>query len=244
MKEKVAIVNEKDRNKGIVTALFYAVIVSILLLFLSVTQPDPPLKDVPVEIELTPEMIMQPSSSGSSGGAEKAGSKDPKPTPPDQGDPVLTSNNPKPVQHNSGQGGNTPVTNPNPPQQTPDPTFTFGGGGQNGVGGSGNGPGFGQGTGGGTGDGQGGTGNGGARGIIKDPCKPNASTDEGTIFLSLQIDESGRVIRADNIASKSTTSSVSAIEAARRAVLDCMRYEPKPGSPVIRKEVKIKVTNN
>jgi hypothetical protein len=245
MKTEIKIVQEQDRNRGIITAAVYGVVMMILLLFLSISEPDPPLRDIPVEIQLTPEMILAPtSSSGSDGGAEKSGSIDPKPTPPDQGDLVLTSKNPKPVQHNSGQGGTKPVQNPNPPQQQPDPTFTFGGGGSGGSGGSGTGPGFGQGAGGSGGDGPGGDGTGASRKIVKHACKPERSTDEGTIYLSIQIDDQGRVIRADNIASKSTTSSVSAIEAARRSVLDCMRYDARTGSPVVRTEIKIVVSSN
>ncbi len=245
MKTEIKIVQEQDRNRGIITAAVYGVVMMILLLFLSISEPDPPLRDIPVEIQLTPEMILAPtSSSGSDGGAEKSGSIDPKPTPPDQGDLVLTSKNPKPVQHNSGQGGTKPVQNPNPPQQQPDPTFTFGGGGSGGSGGSGTGPGFGQGAGGSGGDGPGGDGTGASRKIVKHACKPERSTDEGTIYLSIQIDDQGRVIRADNIASKSTTSSASAIEAARRSVLDCMRYDARTGSPVVRTEIKIVVSSN
>ena len=243
MSTEKKIVNEDDRNRGLITAGVYGVVMMILLLFLSVSQPDPPLRDIPVEIQLTPEMIIAPisSSSGSDGGAQKSGSVDPKPTPPDAGDPVVTSNRPKPVQHNSGQGGNKPVQNPNPPQQQPDPTFTFGGGGSGGSGGSGTGPGFGQGAGGTGGEGAGGTGSGGGRKVIKDPCTPERSTEEGTIFLSIQVDDQGRVIRADNIPSRSTTSSVSAIEAARRSVLNCMRFEARPGAEVFRTTIDIEV---
>lgn len=245
MKTEIKIVNDQDRNRGLISAAVFGVVMMILLLFLSVSEPNPPLRDIPVVIELTPEMILTPSSaSGSDGGAEKSGSIDPKPTPPDQGDLVLTSKKPKNVKHNSGQGGTKPVQNPNPPQQQPDPTFTFGGGGSGGSGGSGSGPGFGQGAGGSGGEGSGGEGLGASRKIIKHACKPERSSDEGTIFLSIQIDDQGRVIRADNVASKSTTSSVSAIEAARRSVLDCMKYDARPGSGVVRTEIKIVVSSN
>ncbi len=243
MKTEVKIVSEHDRNRGLITAGVYSVVMMILLLFLSVSEPDPPIKDVPVVIELTPEMIIQPSASGSDGGAEKSGAIDPKPTPPDMGEPIVTSNKPREVKVNSGQGGTRPVENPNPPQQQPDPTFTFGSGGSGGVGGSGNGSMFGQGQG-GSGDGGGGTGSGTARKVIKDPCRADRSTEEGTIVLSVQIDDQGRVVRADNVASRSTTSSPSAIEAARRAVLDCMRYEARPGSGMARAEVTIRVYAN
>ncbi len=244
-KKEIKIVEEGDRNRGLITAAVFSVVVLILLLFLSITEPDPPLKDIPVAIELSPEMIMEPSSSGSDGGAEKSSSVDPKPTPPDMGDPVLTSKKPKPVQHNSGTSGTKPVKNPNPPQQQPDPTFTFPGGGSGGSGGSGTGTGFGEGTGGagdGTGTGQG-TGPGGTRKKIADACKPDNTSEDGTIYLTIYIDETGRVVRADNIGSKSTTSSVSVIDAARRAVM-CERYEPLKGAAVQKKEVKIVIRSN
>lgn len=244
MKTEIKIVNEQDRNRGLISAAVFAVVMMILLLFLSVSEPDPPIRDIPVVIELSPEMIIQPSSSGSEGGAEKSGAIDPNPTPPDMGEPVLTSKIPKPVQHNSGQSGTKPVQNPNPPQQQPDPTFTFGTGGSGGSGGSGNGSMFGHGNGGQGGEGGNGPGTGAARKVIKDPCRADKSTEEGTIVLSVQIDDQGRVIRADNVSSRSTTSSPSAIEAARRSVLDCMRYEAKPGTGVARAEVTIRVYAN
>lgn len=243
-KKEIKIVEEGDRNRGLITAAVFITVVLILLLFLSISEPNPPLKDIPVVIELSPEMIMEPSASGSDGGAKKSGSVDPKPTPPDQGDPVLTSKKPKPVQHNSGTSGNKPVKNPNPPQQQPDPTFTFPGGGSGGSGGNGNGSGFGEGTGGaGDGTGTGGTGTGGNRKKIKDACKPDNTSEDGTIYLTIYIDEYGKVVRADNIASKSTTSSVSVIDAARRAVM-CERYESIKGAAVQKKEVRIQIRSN
>lgn len=239
------IVNDSDRKSGLISAAVYGVVMMILLLFLSVSEPDPPLRDIPVAIELTPEMIIISSApKGSDGGAEKSGSTNPNPTPPDRGDLVLNSKTPKQIKHNAGQGGSTAVQNPNPQQLQPDPTFTFGGGGSGGSGGSGSGPGFGQGQGGSGGDGNGGSGTGTARKVLRAPCTPERSTEEGTIYLSIQIDDLGKVIRADNVASKSTTSSVSAIEAARKAVLDCMRYDARPGSATVKEEVKITVRSN
>lgn len=243
MKTEMKIVDDKDRNRGLITAAVFGAVVLILLLFLSVSQPDPPIKDVPVVIELTPEMIIEPSNSGSGGGAPDASSDRPDPTPPDAGDPVLTSNKPRPVQHNSGQGGTRPVTNPNPPNPQPDPDFSFGGGGPGGSGGDGSGPGFGQGTG-DPGPGGTGTGTGTARKVIKSPCTPERTDDEGDIYLTVTIDESGRVIRAENIASKSTSSSASSINAARNAVLNCMKYESRPGAANMKSEVVIKVRSN
>jgi hypothetical protein len=243
MKAKVEIVDEKDRNRGLITAVVFGVVMLILLLFLSVSEPDPPLKDIPVVIALTPEMIIEPSSSGSGGGASDASSDRPDPTPPDAGDKVLTSKTPKPVQHNSGQGGSTAVTNPNPPNPQPDPAFTFGGGGSGGTGGSGTGPGFGQGTG-DPGPGGTGTGNTTPRKIVQNPCTPERTNDEGEVHLLITIDETGRVVRADNIPSKSTTSSVSAINAARDAVMRCMRYEARPGAANMKTEVVIRVRSN
>jgi len=243
MKTEMKIVRDDDRNRGLITAAVFTAVMFILLIFLSVSQPDPPIKDIPVVIELTPEMIIQPSSSSSAGGAPNSGSLDPNPTPPDAGDPVLSTTKPKPVRHNTGQGGAAPVANPNPPQQQSDPTFTFGGGGSGGTGGSGTGTDFGSGTGGDGPDGNG-TGTGGSRKILKKPCEPQRTADEGKVVLLVQIDESGRVIRADNVSSKSTTSSVSAIDAARRSVLDCMRYEARAGAPIYKDEVTIIVRSN
>jgi hypothetical protein len=243
MKTEMKIVDDKDRNRGLITAAVFGAVMLILLLFLSVSQPDPPIKDIPVVIELTPEMIIEPSNSGSGGGAPDASSDRPDPTPPDAGDPVLTSNKPRPVQHNSGQGGTRPVTNPNPPNPQPDPAFSFGGGGSGGQGGNGDGPGFGQGSG-DPGPGGNGTGNGAARKVIKQPCKPEFDSEEGVIVFTVTVDETGKVVSATNVASKSTLSSTTAINAARRAVLDCMKYEARSGAPNMRQEVTVRMTAN
>jgi hypothetical protein len=244
MKPKVEIVDEKDRNRGLITAAVFGAVLLILLLFLSVSEPDPPLKDIPVVIELTPEMIIEPSSSGSGGGAAEASSDRPDPTPPDAGDKVLTSNTPKPVQHNSGQGSTKPVTNPNPPNPQPDPTFSFGGGGQNGGGGSGNGPGFGHGQGdpGPGGDGTNNTG-GGNRSVVQRACRPDFYGDEGKVVLRIVVDYTGKVKSATNVSAQSTLTSTSAINAARRAVLDCMKYDTRPsGTPDYTTTVTIQIS--
>ena len=147
----------------------------------------------------------------------------------------------KPVQHNSGQDGSSAVTNINHPE--PDPPFSFGGGGSGGQGGYGDGPGFGQ-CSGDPGPGGNGTGNGAARKVIKPPCKPEFDSEVGVIVLTVIVDETGRVVSATNVASKSTLSSTTAINAARRAVLDCMKYEARSGAPNTRQEVTVRMTTN
>lgn len=237
--DKSVIVKEKDRNTGIVAAIVFAVVLFILLIFLSVKEPDPPLQDMPVPIELDEEMIIE-DFEAFAGGGNPSDTKDPNPTPPDQGDPVVSTET-STFTHNTGQNGTKPVKDPKPAQQA-DESLTFPGTGGTG-GGTGTGNLFGDGTDNNPGPGPGGDGT-GNRKVVSDPCKPEFANESGTIYLTLWIDESGKVIKADNISSKSTSSSVSTIESAKKAVLKCMKYEPKAGAPVFKKEISIKVLKN
>ncbi|GAA0876511.1 hypothetical protein GCM10009118_29210 [Wandonia haliotis] len=230
---EVKVVEEKDRNTGIVAAVVFTAVLSILLLFLSVTEPDPPLQDIPVPIELDEEMIIE-DFEANAGGGTPANTKDPKPTPPDQGDAVLSSEEPT-FTHNTGQEGKKPVENPKPSDPEPDPTFTFSGsGGSEGGGGSGNL--FGSGTDNNPGTGSGGAGS-GTRKVVTPPCPPSAGTEEGDIYLTVWIDETGKVIKAENIPTKTTTSSATVINAAIQGVKNCMRFEKREGAGVTKREL-------
>lgn len=230
---EVKVVEEKDRKTGIIAAVVFAVVLAILLLFLSVTEPDPPLQDIPVPIELDQEMIIE-DFEANQGGGSPSNVKDPKPTPPDQGDAVLSGNEPT-FTHNTGQEGTKPVKDPKPSTPKPDETFTFPGSGGSG-GGSGTGDLFGSGSDNAPGSGAGGSGS-GTRKVVSPPCPPSAGTEEGDIYLIVWIDETGKVIKAENIPSKTTTSSASVINAAIKGVKDCMRFEKRDGASVMKKEL-------
>lgn len=231
---KSEIVEEKDRNRGIAFALFYAVIGMILLLFLSFTEPDPPYENPPVPIELDQEMIIEDFEVSSAGGGTPSSVKDPKPTPPAKGDPVITSKDPANFTHTTGTGGTKPVNDPKPNNPQPDPLFSFPGGGSGGGSGGGTGGVFGAGS---DKEGSGGSGGGGARKVMSPPCPPAVGNEEGDIYLTVWVDEEGRVIKAENISGKSTTSSVSVINAAIKGVTDCMRFDKRPGASVSKFEL-------
>jgi hypothetical protein len=225
------VIEEKDRNKGLVAAAVFAVVGFVLLLFLSVTEPDPPLQDIPVPMELDQEMILE-DFEAFSGGGSPSNVKDPNPTPPEMGDPVVSSKQ-STFTHSTGGNGKKPVADPKPSDPNPDPAFTFSGGG---TGGSGSGNLFGSGTDDKEGNGTGGSGS-GNRKVISYPCPPSTGTEEGDIYLTVWIDESGKVIKAENIPSKTTTSSASVINAAIKGVIDCMRFEKSEGASVVKKEL-------
>ena len=229
---EVKIVQEKDRNTGLVSAVIFAILLFILLLFLSVTEPDPPLQDIPVPIELDQEMIIE-DFEANQGGGTPSNVKDPSPTPPDQGDPVISVKE-STFTHKTGQDGTKPVNDPKPAQQA-DESLTFPGSGGTG-GGTGTGDLFGPGSDNNPGNGPGGSGN-GNRKVLSPPCPPSTGSEEGDIYLTVWIDETGKVIKAENIPSKTTTSSSTVINAAIKGVKDCMRFEKRDGASVIKKEL-------
>jgi hypothetical protein len=229
------VIEEKDRNKGLVAAAVFAVVGFVLLLFLSVTEPDPPLQDIPVPMELDQEMILE-DFEAFSGGGSPSNVKDPNPTPPEMGDPVVSSKQ-STFTHSTGSNGKKPVADPKPSDPNPDPAFTFSGGG---TGGSGSGNLFGSGTDDKEGNGTGGSGAGNRKELSK-PCKPDAVDVSGTIYLTISIDENGRVFRAENIPDKSSTSSQTTINSAIKAVKDCQRFEPRPGSGTQKMVIQISV---
>ena len=231
--DKSVIVKEKDRNTGIVAAVVFTVVLFILLLFLSVKEPDPPLQDMPVPIELDEEMIIE-DFEAFAGGGTPSNTKDPNPTPPDQGDPVVSTET-STFTHNTGQDGTKPVKDPKPSTPKPDPEFSFSGTGNGGEG-DGSGNLFGSGTDNNPGTGPGGPGS-GTRKVVSPPCPPSTGSEEGDIYLTVWIDETGKVIKAENIPTKTTTSSATVINAAIKGVKDCMRFEKRDGASVVKKEL-------
>lgn len=235
-------IEKSNRNKAGFAATLYLAVTFFLFFFVSFTQPDPPIRTIPVPMELSDEMIIEDiqiaPSVGIDGEADQGGGTPSdkafeNPTPPDQGERVVSSEE-SDFTHDVGQGGQQQVEDPRPPvKNTADETFTFGTGGTDGGSGTGEGELFGDGTDNTKGNGNGGSGS-GSRKIIQSPCPPSVGTEEGDIWLTVWVDASGKVIKAENRTSKTTTSSVAVINAAKKGVVDCMRFSKNPGAPVVK----------
>lgn|GEM_PF-689922 len=234
---KIPAIERNDMKKAGVAASVYAVITLFLFFFVSFTQPDPPITTVPVPMELSDDMIIedfQVENIGTNGQANQGGgtpsnTKSDTPTPPSKGERVVSTEE-SDFTHNVGQGGNQNI-DPQAPIKNADETFTFGTGGTGGGAGTGKGTMFGDGNDNTKGNGSGGSGS-GNRTVIQSPCPPSVGTEEGDIYLTVWIDESGKVIKAENIPTKTTTSSTAVINAAIKGVTNCMRFDKRPGAPV------------
>lgn len=217
----------RNRKRSLILSILYAISLVAILLYLTVSQPDPPLSENPIVVSVSPIEYIELSSSSSSALADNSSQSS-------SGDPVLTSNNSNQITHNSGSNSNNQANNQSEP--IVDPLFTFQNGDgkvigdlfTNGVDVVPNKL----------------TGPDSSRKVLKDPCKPSGSADSGTIFLKIIVDDQGRVIHVTHNEQKSSTTSVSAIDAAKRAVKDCMLYSAKAGASSFVTEVKIVVSSN
>lgn len=236
------LIEKENRKKAGFAATLYLVVTFFLFFFVSFTQPDPPIRTIPVPMELSDEMIIEDfkvaPAVGTDGEANQGGGTPSdkafeNPTPPDKGDRVISSDQ-SDFTHDVGQGGQQNVENPKPPiKNTTDETFTFGTGGTGGGSGIGDGELFGDGEDNIKGNGNGGSGN-GSRKVVQAPCPPSVGTEEGDIWLTVWVDASGKVIKAENRTSKTTTSSTNVINAAKKGVVNCMRFSKNPGAPVVK----------
>ena len=231
-------------RKAITASLVYAAIILFLFLFVSFTQPDPPITTIPVPVEMSDEMVIEnvkienigTNGEANAGGGTPTTESSNHPTPPDQGEMVVHSEE-SDFTHSTGQGGQTEVEHPAAPVRNPDAVFSFGTGGHGGGAGTGEGELFGNGSDKTPGNGNGGNGS-GSRTVISSPCPPSVGAEEGDIYLTVWVDESGKVIKAENISSKTTTSSTAVINAAISGVVNCMRFNKVSGAPVTKLQLK------
>jgi hypothetical protein len=219
------VAQKKHRRKAIFAAILFTLFLIILFFLVGFTEPDP----LPIDIEEVQEIELDGSNiefdASAAGGGDPAISEN-LVSKPDQALDTPTEEE-SDVNVNTGSGTqDKPVSKPAIDQGLSFP-------GMSGNGGSGGGSGGGNGTGIGSGNGDFGSGNGGGSGnrtIVSNPCIKSGATVSGKIYLIVYVDASGKVIQAKNDPTRSTTGNKTTINVAQKAVLDCLRFEPRPGT--------------
>lgn len=225
----LGVFREEDHRKALYASMVFVMLMILFFLLVSLEQPNPPLQDKIIEIELPDievEMGSQPAGGSVNNNEEAAPTNNQNVE--DSPRNVITQNEESaPVPKGNGTSNNNNSNN----EPKPDNTFTFGGGG-----GSGNGSGtsFGNGSGvGGNGDGNtpgDGTYN-PSRKVTTRPSFSSKAQEEGTIALDIYVDAEGTIVKTVYKASKSTSGSEYLIGLARKAA-KTMKYDRKPGASV------------
>jgi outer membrane biosynthesis protein TonB len=225
----LGVLKEEDHRKALYASMVFVMLMILFFLLVSLEQPNPPLQDKIIEIELPDievEMGSQPAG-GSTNNNEEAAPKNNQNVEDSPRNVITQREETTPVP----KGNGTSNTNNSNNEPKPDNTFTFGGGG-----GSGNGSGtsFGNGSGvGGNGDGNtpgDGTYN-TSRKVTTRPSFNSNAQEEGTIALDIWIDANGNVVNTKYKESKSSSGSEYLIGLARKAA-KTMKYDKKPNASV------------
>ena len=219
------VAEKKYRRKAILGAILFTLFLVVLFFLVGFTEQDP----LPIDIEEVQEIELDGSNiefdAPAAGGGDPAISENPVPKPV-EGIKTPTEETSE-VNVNAGSGRtDKPVSKP-----TIDQGLSFPG--MSGNGGSGGGSGGGNGSGIGSGNGDIGSGNGGGSGtrtIVSNPCIKSGATVAGKIFLIVYVDATGKVVQAKNDPNRSTTGNKTTISVAQKAVLDCLKFEPRPGT--------------
>jgi hypothetical protein len=216
---------DEDHRKALYASMVFIMLMILFFLLVSLEQPNPPLKDKIIEIEL-PDIEVEMGSQAA-GGSTNNNEEAPSTTSQNVEDSPrnVTTQREESVSVPKGNG----TSNNNEPK--PDNTFTFGGGG-----GTGNG----SGTTFGNGDGVGGTGDGNVEGPGKynpnrklktEPYQESKPEEEGDIALDIWVDANGAVVNTKYKESKSSSASSYLIDLARKTA-KTMKYDEKPGASV------------
>ena len=223
----LAIFRNEDHRKALYASLIFIMLMILFFLLVSLEQPNPPLKDEPVEIVMEDFELEQGSqAAGGNNSQSEQGTPSPSETVQDAPRPThtqTTTTTPTP----SGSG----TSNNSNSQAEPrvDSDFTFGGGSGSG---NGNGTSF------GNGDGVGGNGTGNTPGdgaynpsrkVEKGASYKAEAQEEGVVALDIWVDASGKVIKTRFNQSKSTSGSQYLIGLAVKAA-KTMKYQDKPGA--------------
>jgi hypothetical protein len=225
------IVNEKDKRKGLISAIVFLLLIFIYLKLVSFTMADPPPRDTPMQASLQIEQVVlkEFKIEGGGSGTPSDDTFDPKPKP--QTEKVATKTESK-TEIQSGESNKTTDKNSqnSATSNTPAPN-PFGTGGSGGGKDLGKGTGFGSDTGDGIGSGSG-------EGVkprirLRDPSVVDISTNQSCVVrLKVTINAEGKVVRADNIKAITTTTDQRIINQVISAVLEQVEYNKKTGAPL------------
>jgi outer membrane biosynthesis protein TonB len=219
---------EEDHRKALYASLIFIMLMILFFLLVSLEEPDPPLKEVivPIDmenIEIPEEFMDDPGGGGSEGG----------PSPVDEqvqnSAEQIETQQEQSVEVNAGNQNQTENGVNNTPQ--PDQSLGFNGeaGDNNG---DGDGTGFGDGDGTNVGNHSGPNGDGVSnpnRKVVSPPTFDGNAQEGGKIALDIWVDENGNVVQVRYKESKSTSGSQYLITLATRAA-KTMKYEKKPGA--------------
>jgi hypothetical protein len=209
---------KEHRKKGLLAAFIFLLMMVLFFFLVSLKEPDPPLQEKVVEVE-----VDIPPVGGSSGGSSEAKKSNNKSSSAQN----LATEKESNVQVDKGDGNDKKTNNQN---NNADSWMNMGAnGGQNG--GQDGGDDFG--AGGGPGDNVGGGGSKGPRTMYGSPsnCLDVEQVEGGKVYLILWVNANGKIVRAENNASKSTTGSQNLISLAKNAVKNCVTFEKRPGTP-------------
>jgi outer membrane biosynthesis protein TonB len=221
---------EEDHRRALYASMVFIMLMILFFLLVSLEEPDPPLQEViiPIDmenIEIPEEFMEDPGGGGSQGG----------PSPIDQ--QVENSAEEQPTQQEHSvevNAGNENGTN-NGVNNEPQPDQSLGFNGNNGNdNGNGNGDGFGDGDGTNVGNGSGPNGDGvynPSRKVVTPPTFNAYAQEVGKIALDIWVDENGNVTKVRYKESKSTSGDAYLISLATKAA-KTMKYDKKPGAGV------------
>ncbi len=221
----LGVLKDEDHRKALYASMVFVMLMILFFLLVSLEQPNPPLKDKIIEIEL-PDIEVEMGSQAA-GGSTNNNEEAPSTTSQNVEDSprnVITQREESvPVPKGNGTSNNN--------EPKPDNTFTFGGGGGTG---NGNGTTFGDGNGvGGTGEGvvEGSGKHNPDRKVTTRPSYNSNAQEEGDIALDIWVDANGAVVSTKYKESKSTSARNYLIDLARKAA-KTTKYDKKPGASV------------
>jgi len=221
---------EEDHRRALYATLIFAMLMTLFFLLVSMDEPDPPLEEVLIPIDMDnivlPEEFIEKEEGG---GGSQGGANSEYSVTENSADGDESQTEPTVYIPSGNENGNeSVVNNPNP---EPDKDFGYNGNGGNGNG-NGDGDGFGDGDGVDKGDGSGpeGTYN-PSRKVTVAPTFSGKAQEEGKIALDIYVDENGKVNHVRYKESKSTSGSAYLIKLATAAA-KTMKYDKKPGAGI------------
>ena len=219
---------EEDHRRALYAVLVFIMLMILFFLLVSLEEPDPPLEEIIMEVQMPDveiEMGSQPKGGGQEStteetvvSSEQVDSSDPDATQEESPVTVTDSNG-------SEDNDNTETDNTHVDEGL---SFPGSGHGQ----GDGNGDDFGSGSGVG-GHGQGNVPGDGtynpSRKVVQKPSFDSNVQEEGKIALDIWVDSEGKVIKTRFKESKSTSGSAYLMQLAEKAART-MRYDKRPGA--------------
>lgn len=228
----IPIVNTIDKRKGAIAATVVMLLLLIYLLLTTFEMADPPPKDPVLKTEtVIPDELILKELKVEGGAGSGSPSDDPIDDPKPVTQEIITKKSNPDTKVNTGKGKATTTENSKETSTTKEQsTDPFDPGGEGGKEGGGSGKKFGNDSGDGT-DGKTGGGSGIGRVRQNDPHIPDLRSNvDVVIHLKLTIDAQGNVVKAENIAAKTTTTDQILINKVINEVKKQVKYNKDPGA--------------